>query len=91
MPIPFPKCSGGSSNIVEDGPEAGLRQSNSKQSTDPFSSERNLFVTLPIYNVPLFLLGTLKIAAYQAAFRSLSGNGGEIVSQQFCKYGLNSA
>ena len=71
MPISFPKCTGGSSNIVEDESEAGLRQSNSKQSTDPFSSE--------------------KIAAYQAAFRSLSGNGGDIVSQQFCKYGLNSA
>ena len=38
----------------KDGPEAGLGQSNSKQSTDPFSSESNLFVTLPIYNIPLF-------------------------------------
>ena len=83
MPISFPECSGGSSNIVEDGPEAGFRQCSSKQSTGLFYSERNLFVTLPIYNIPLFLFGTLKIAAYQAAFRSLSGNGGDIVSQQF--------
>ena len=49
------------------------------------------FVTLSIYNIPLFLFRTLKLAAYQDAFRSLSGNGGDIVSQQFCKYGLNSA
>ena len=59
----FPKCSCAFSNLVKDGPEAGLRQSNYKQSTDPFSSKRNLFVTLPTYNIPLFLLGALKIAA----------------------------
>ena len=87
MPISFPKCSGGSSNI----PEAGSKQSSSKQSIGPFSSVRNLFVTLPIYNTSLFLFGTSNIAAYQAAFRSLSGNGEDIEFQQFCKYGLNSA
>ncbi|CAL4082292.1 unnamed protein product, partial [Meganyctiphanes norvegica] len=75
-------CPSGYSSSTVVLPTLGLRQSSSRPVTGPSASSKNRLTALPMQYVWRALsLGSLYTAMYQFPIMSLSGTGGEMLSQ----------